>query len=202
MLQYKNHNLDAKFPEATTFFSDANSAVRRSVLLGEVPYRDVSYAEDQLLGQDMLEAGYIKAYAPYGSVIHSHSYLLKKYFRRMVDEYAALKKIYPKTQMVSRKELVVGSLKSTYHDVRFILRDKAYRKRAKLKHLFYALPYNVARRLAGRIADSKSGEKMHARLSLEGKVRAEAAASSQPVQGAGKSAPNALPKNRRRKNRR
>lgn len=35
---------------AVTFYSDVNSAARKDLLTGEVPYRDVSYAEDQLLG--------------------------------------------------------------------------------------------------------------------------------------------------------
>ena len=47
---------------AVTFYSDVNSAARKDILTGEVPYRDVSYAEDQLLGRDVISAGYIKAY--------------------------------------------------------------------------------------------------------------------------------------------
>lgn len=46
---------------AVTFYSDVNSAARKDILTGEVPYRDVSYAEDQLLGRDVIAAGYIKA---------------------------------------------------------------------------------------------------------------------------------------------
>ena len=49
---------------AVTFYSDVNSAARKDILTGEVPYRDVSYAEDQLLGRDVISAGYIKLRAP------------------------------------------------------------------------------------------------------------------------------------------
>jgi len=60
--------------DAVGFFSDVNSAVRRDVLVGEIPYRDVNYAEDQAFGRDVIESGLYKVYAPLGSVIHSHSY--------------------------------------------------------------------------------------------------------------------------------
>ena len=42
---------------AVTFYSDVNSAARRDVLTGPVPYQDVSYAEDQLFGRDIIAAG-------------------------------------------------------------------------------------------------------------------------------------------------
>ena len=49
---------------AISFYSDVNSAARRRFLLDVIPYRDVRYAEDQLFGKDLIEAGYRKAYAP------------------------------------------------------------------------------------------------------------------------------------------
>lgn len=51
---------------ANMFFSDVNSAVKKSCML-EIPFRDVSYAEDQALAIDHLTRGWMKAYAPWGS---------------------------------------------------------------------------------------------------------------------------------------
>lgn len=174
MLHYHDKLVEG-FPPTVEFFSDVNSAVRRSVLLGDVPYRDVSYAEDQYLGRDVLAAGYIKAYAPYGSVVHSHSYPLEKYFRRMIDEYIALKKVHPDMRLVTTKELLWGTLKATVADLGFIWRDRDYAPKAKLKWLLLCGPYNVARRLAGHIADSPTlAAKIHKKASLTSKVRSQA----------------------------
>ena len=84
---------DEAVRNAVTFYSDVNSAARREVLTGEVPYRDVSYAEDQLLGRDLIAAGYLKAYAPRASVVHSNDMTLREYDDRMVDETRGLREV-------------------------------------------------------------------------------------------------------------
>ncbi|WP_324274289.1 hypothetical protein [Blastococcus brunescens] len=63
-----------------------NSAARRDILTGPVPYRDVSYAEDQLFGRDVIAAGYIKAFAPRASAVHSNDMTLAEYDDRMTEE--------------------------------------------------------------------------------------------------------------------
>ena len=78
---------------AVTFYSDVNSAARRSVLTGEIPYRDVSYAEDQLLGRDVIDAGYIKAYAPRAVVWHSNEMTILEYDDRMFEETQGLREV-------------------------------------------------------------------------------------------------------------
>ena len=50
--------------ERDRLLSDVNSAARREFLTDVIPYRDVRYAEDQLFGRDLVEAGYRKAAAP------------------------------------------------------------------------------------------------------------------------------------------
>ena len=52
-----------RFPGQLTFFSDVNGAVARWAW-EQVPYREVPYAEDQLLGREMIEAGYAKVFHP------------------------------------------------------------------------------------------------------------------------------------------
>ncbi|MGC1176995.1 MAG: glycosyltransferase family 2 protein [Candidatus Saccharimonadales bacterium] len=154
-----------------TFFSDANSAVRKSTMR-KIPFRDLNYAEDQALGIDMLAAGYIKAYAPLGSVNHSHNYPLRQYFKRKFDESVGLRNSTGQTPMAGRKELVIGSFKATLQDYRFILRDKDYSFVRKLHDFALAPFYNILLRVAIRAAaNEKEAAKKHEKYSLEAAAR-------------------------------
>jgi glycosyltransferase involved in cell wall biosynthesis len=75
------------------FFTDANGCVARAAWQ-QVPFRDVPYAEDQVLAHDMLTAGYAKAYHPAAVVIHSHDYPPLTLFRRCFDEWRALREVH------------------------------------------------------------------------------------------------------------
>ena len=61
------------FPGRYTFFSDVNGCVARWAWQ-RIPYRAVPYAEDQLLGREMIEAGFAKVFHPGARVLHSHDY--------------------------------------------------------------------------------------------------------------------------------
>jgi rhamnosyltransferase len=78
---------------AISFYSDVNSAARRDFLVNTLPYRDVRYAEDQLFGKDLVEAGFRKAYAPRGAVEHSNDLTLDEYRHRIFDETVGLRQI-------------------------------------------------------------------------------------------------------------
>jgi glycosyltransferase involved in cell wall biosynthesis len=80
-------------PGPLTFFSDANGCVARWAWQ-RVPYRPVPYAEDQLLGCEMLEAGYAKVFHPEAVVIHSHEYSPRDLLRRCFDEWRGLREVY------------------------------------------------------------------------------------------------------------
>jgi rhamnosyltransferase len=75
------------------FFTDANGCVLRSAWEA-VPYRDVSYAEDQMLARDMLAAGWAIAYEPAAAVVHSHAYPPGEQFGRLFDEFRALREVH------------------------------------------------------------------------------------------------------------
>jgi rhamnosyltransferase len=138
----------------------------------KVPFRNLDYAEDQALGIDMLAAGYLKAYAPLGSVNHSHNYPLRQYFKRKFDESVGLRKSTGQTPMAGRKELVFGSMRATISDYKFIIRDKDYSFGRKLHDLALAPFYNVLLRLAIRAAaDEKKAARKHAKYSLEAAAR-------------------------------
>lgn len=105
--------------DAISFYSDVNSAARRDYLRGKFPYKDVSYAEDQLFGRDVIDAGYYKAYAPRGSVVHSNDLTLGEYKHRMFDETLGLRKVGIAVEVPSKrliaKMVVRGILRDSYH---------------------------------------------------------------------------------------
>jgi glycosyltransferase involved in cell wall biosynthesis len=75
------------------FFTDANGCVARTAW-ERVPFRSVAYAEDHLLAQDMLRAGFAKVYVPAAVVIHSHEYTTMQSLRRSFDEARATQEVY------------------------------------------------------------------------------------------------------------
>lgn len=75
------------------FFTDANGCISRAAW-ERVQFRPVAYAEDHLLAQDMLRAGYAKVYVPDAAVIHSHEYSTLGWLRRSFDEARATTGVY------------------------------------------------------------------------------------------------------------
>ncbi len=75
------------------YFTDANGCVARAAWTA-VPFREVGYAEDHLLAQDMLRAGFAKVFMPAAGVVHSHDYSLAQWVRRSFDEARAVREVY------------------------------------------------------------------------------------------------------------
>ncbi|MDQ1703271.1 MAG: hypothetical protein QOF57_2523 [Frankiaceae bacterium] len=130
--------------ELDTFLSDVNAAVRRDLLIGDVPYRHVAYAEDQALARDMQTKGYVVAYAPQAAVWHSNDYSARGYFHRKFDEYSGLHDSLDQPMPVRLRSLLLGWVRPTWHDARFGLRDRDYRLLRRLLAVTESLPYNVA----------------------------------------------------------
>ncbi len=59
-----------------------------------MPFREVGYAEDQMLARDMLSGGWSKAYHPAAAVVHSHDYSLRDLLLRSFDEWRALLEVH------------------------------------------------------------------------------------------------------------
>ncbi|MFN2616492.1 MAG: glycosyltransferase [Thermoleophilaceae bacterium] len=81
-----------RLPGQLTFLSDVNCALDRRAW-EQVPYREVPYAEDQLLGRELIEAGYAKVFHPEARVLHSHDYPALDFFRRYFDEFRGLREV-------------------------------------------------------------------------------------------------------------
>jgi rhamnosyltransferase len=110
--------------DALSFYSDVNSATRTAFLRNEIPYRDVRYSEDMMFGQDIIEAGYKKAYAPRGAVIHSNDLTLDEYGKRMFDETVALRQIGKPIPRMRRRAQVRMTVRGIVADSIRIVRDR------------------------------------------------------------------------------
>lgn len=135
-----------------TFYSDANSAARREVLLGPVPYRDVAYAEDQVFGRDLFDAGLRKAYAPRGAVEHSNDTDLRSFGARIRADVLGLRTIGTAIPPVSAFAAVKQTVKWSTADAADILLDPEYSTARKLGWLLRNPWYHLAKWRAYRAA--------------------------------------------------
>lgn len=116
-----------------SFYSDVNSATRVELLRGEIPLRDVDYSEDIYFAQDILTAGYIKAYSPDAAVIHSNDLNLRQARKRIFDETSGLMKIGVNLGGFTILNFISIFLKKTLGDQKRIFKDKQLSFTEKLK---------------------------------------------------------------------
>lgn len=140
---------------AVTFYSDVNSAARRDLLTGPVPYQDVSYAEDQLLGRDVVAAGYLKAYAPRAAVVHSNDMTLAEYDDRMEAETLGQREVGIDVAVPSLTVVAKMMVRGILRDSLGIVRDRDYRLGRRLYYLavnpfFHAQKWRGVRRGASK----------------------------------------------------
>lgn len=130
---------------AISFYSDVNSVVRKEFLLTKIPYRDVRYAEDQMFGRDVIEAGYHKAYAPRAAVEHSNDLTRKEYGLRIFDETVGLRQLNFSVPAMSIGDQIRLTLRGVVGDSVRILRDNDYSWKRKLYWLALNPQYQVTK---------------------------------------------------------
>jgi O-antigen biosynthesis protein len=101
------------YPYKLQFFSDVNGAVARWAW-ERVPYRDVPYAEDQLLAREMIESGYAKVFHPGAAVYHSHDYPPAQFLRRYFDEFRSLREVLGHVEAFGLEHVA----RTAYHQTR------------------------------------------------------------------------------------
>ncbi|MBK4346699.1 glycosyltransferase [Lacisediminihabitans changchengi] len=153
------------------FYSDVNSATRREFLLDVIPYQDVLYSEDFAFGKDVILAGYRKAYAPAGFVVHSNDLTLREYRKRVFEETISRRRV---GNLVPPVGVIGAVLRAGYgglRDVPRIVRDADYSARAKLGWLLRNPLYHAAKWLSIHSASTLSLDD-HARIA-RGSLEAE-----------------------------
>jgi GT2 family glycosyltransferase len=154
------------------FFTDANGCVARSAW-EQVPFRPIAYAEDHLLAQDMLRAGFAKVYVPEAAVIHSHEYSPWQWMRRSFDEARSMRDVYdwavdPRAAALNLRGNVVADWRWVRGEA--VASDRLHRRK-EISVLAASLAHHGARAAGGLL-----GSRAHrlppavvARLSLEGR---------------------------------
>ena len=113
------------------FLSDVNVSYKKSVLESQVPFQNVSYAEDQLMAFDLFEAGFEIVFSPQASVFHTNEIPPFKYAVRIREEfvgaYGNLHSGLPKKSIV---RIVISFIVNLRHDLIYLIKN---RKRAGWK---------------------------------------------------------------------
>jgi rhamnosyltransferase len=103
--------------QGDNLFSDANSAVRKQVLL-KYPYlNNIIVSEDYEWAAGVLKLGFNIVYTPTASVIHSHSYNIYSLFKRNFDVGVSYKVIYTSKRNYM---FMVNSLGIVKQEIKFL----------------------------------------------------------------------------------
>jgi len=151
------------------FFTDANACIARDAL-ERVPFREVSYAEDQLLARDMLAAGYAKVYLPGAPVIHSHDYSRLQLLKRSFDEWRGLREVHGIVAAGGPVASARSLQRAVRDDARF-MRAEGTRGPALARGIGASTTYHCARELGAALGAraERLPDVVRARLSLEGR---------------------------------
>jgi len=87
-----------RFPGRLTFLSNVNCCLARWAW-EQVPYRDVPYAEDQLLGRELIEAGFAKVFHAEARVLYSDDYSPAELFKHYFNELRAQREVLGNVQL-------------------------------------------------------------------------------------------------------
>ena len=158
------------YPGRWAFFSDVNGAVAKWAW-ERIPYRTVPYAEDQLLGREMIEAGLAKVYHPGARVVHSHDYPPLQFFRRYFDEFRSLREVLGHVEALGWRVTPMTIRGLVGHDKRWLRRHGV--RGAELVGLLAVSARHHFLRQLGAIVGSRSDRlpaPVRKRLSLEGRA--------------------------------
>ncbi|MGZ4316175.1 MAG: glycosyltransferase family 2 protein [Gaiellaceae bacterium] len=108
----------------TTLFSNANSAIRRSIWEETRFSEDILMAEDQDWSVRVLRAGYALRYEPEASVRHSHAYSIRSAFRRFFDSGATADRTYLAGASHARRTLHRNALRYARGEVAWLWRTR------------------------------------------------------------------------------
>lgn len=150
------------------FFSDVNASIRKS-FWEKHPYKEVSYAEDQIMGREILASGYKKAYCPKASVFHSHTYPTREYLGRYFDEYRGLKEsIGFVDENVTFLKIIPNAIINFFRDAKYIKSQK-YSKKELIKYFWQAFLMNLYRQIAAYLGGryEKIPKSLISKISLE-----------------------------------
>lgn len=123
---YRNDELMQRFygAQPLSFLSDVNASYKKSLLIGDIPFRNVPYAEDQFMARDLLENGYDIVYSPQADVKHANEIAPREYAKRIEDELVGVHKSLG-LPLASQGVLnaLLSLLGNMRHDFHYILKN-------------------------------------------------------------------------------
>lgn len=114
------------------FFSNVNSAIKRSVWDKLHFSETLIISEDYYWAKQASEHGYLVEYVPEAAVYHSHNYSLKRVFKRYFDTGASF------SQMGQRPGVLRSGLEYFIEEMKYVKQDHA-------QLIPYAVCYNLAK---------------------------------------------------------
>jgi GT2 family glycosyltransferase len=158
-------------PGILTYFTDANGCVARWAWQ-KVPYRNVGFAEDQLIAAEMIEAGYAKVFQPNATVRHSHDYSSVELLRRFFDEWRGLREVYGHVEPARPRQVIGRIRQETRHDRQYLRETRGASGVGLALGTLESIRYQSFRAL-GSIAGSRADRlpaTVRRLLSLEGRA--------------------------------
>jgi rhamnosyltransferase len=108
-----------------SFLSDVNASYKKSLLLGQVPFRDVPYAEDQFMARDLLAKGFDIVYSPQADVLHANDIAVGDYAKRIEDELVgAYKSLEIPLDKQKIRVAVSGFVGNLLFDLRYAIKNR------------------------------------------------------------------------------
>lgn len=133
--------------ELMRFNSDVNAAYLKRAW-EKIKFRDVEYAEDQIMGQDMLEGGFRRVYNPGASVNHSHQYNLQDFLKRYFDEYRGLHVVFGFVdENATLQKIIPDTLRRWFADTQYIFQRGDYDFIGKMHWSAFGLCLNFFRKV-------------------------------------------------------
>ena len=157
-------------PGKLTFLSSVDFMLAREAW-EQVPFRTVPYAEDQLLGRELIEAGFAKVYHPGAVVLHSHHFPPRLFLRRYFDEYRGLREVLDHREP-ARPRHIVRTVRAFTHEDRLWLEKQGVNGAQMRRALAHSRRHHSAR-LVGAALGSRADRLpswARRRLSLEGRA--------------------------------
>ena len=152
-----------------SFLSNVNACYVRACWQ-ELRFRDVTYAEDQAFGADLLAAGWCKVYHPRAAVLHSHDYGLLNFMRRYFDEYRGLRETTGHVEPFAVRGTLGHVRRSVVADTRW-MRDHRARASECARWTLRSAAHHGGRRVVSALGSRADRLPRQARqaLSLEGR---------------------------------
>ena len=130
----------------TFFFSDASSAIKRSVFVELKGYdaKNLPISEDMYIAYKIIMAGYKIKYCADSEVVHSHRFTLKQIY----DRYKLTGKFFKENSYLDEYGTTSSGVDLAKYVLKRILQEKRF-------HLLFRYPFDMAARLFGMKAGKR-----------------------------------------------